>query len=494
MSEVLSRVRRTIADHNLAHGDTRLVAAVSGGSDSMALVHILYELHRRGCLQLVGIVHFNHQLRAASAADERFVRDAAAALNLPIFVESDDVAARAARERRSLEEAARTVRYQSFDRARAHFTADAIALGHTRDDQAETFLLRLVRGAGPRGLAAMYARNGHIVRPLLDCRRADLRAWLGERGVAFVDDETNADVQIPRNRVRAELIPLLASRFNPSIVDVLASEADLARDAWQAIEGAANEVEGSIVKRTRNGCVIDMTGLIAIPPALRRAVVWRAMSRTSGGRQVGAEHVAAAMRMFDPDGPSSLDAPGQRLERIGASVVLTGRPPGARGRAHRADPTSPAAESDSLAGEANLFWYPLSIPGRVQLTEAGCVVSAEPDARPDRLADAGVRTGRGDVAIVRGDMCRGSLAVRNRRPGDRFHPPGLAGRKKLQDFFVDRKVRRDMRDRVPLVVDAADRIIWVAGYGIDEAFQVTDRRQAVLTLEVSQVGRGADGV
>src|SRR5262249_11427415 len=157
-------------------------------------------------------------------------------------------AARAARERRSVEDAARTARYAFFDRARAHFAADVVALGHTRDDQAETFLLRLVRGAGPRGLASVYPRNGSIVRPLVDCRRHDLRAWLGARGIGFVEDETNLDVAIPRNRVRAELVPLLESRFNASIVDVLCGEAELAREEWEFLSERADETAVRIVK------------------------------------------------------------------------------------------------------------------------------------------------------------------------------------------------------------------------------------------------------
>ena len=469
--DLLACVRRTIHDHQLASCDTRVVAAVSGGSDSIALVHILRQFDASGALRLTGLVHFNHQLRPSADADERFVRAIADAVGLPVHVERGDVASRAAREKRSREDAGRAARYECFEHARTHFAADAIALGHTRDDQAETFLLRLLRGAGPRGLAGMYPRNGRIIRPLLDCLRQDLRGWLAARQIAFVEDETNGDVSIPRNRVRAELMPLLTSRFNPAIVDVLAGEADLARDAWQAIEPAANEIESRIVKPTTNGHAIDIADLMAIAPALRRVVLWRVMSRTAAGRPVGFEHVAAAMRLIDLDGPATLDAPGQRLERIGASVVLTGRLPGV-----------PAASS------ANLFWYPLSIPGEVRLAEAGCVVSAEVHGDTAQRAEPAAVTGRGNVALVRGDLCHGRLAVRNRRPGDRFHPPGLAGRKKLQDYFVDRKVRRGDRDRVPLVVDEADRIVWVAGYGIDEGFQVTDPGQAVLTLKVRPTG------
>jgi tRNA(Ile)-lysidine synthase len=477
---LLAHVRRTIADYRLAQPVTRVVAAVSGGSDSIALVHILHELDAAGDLRLVGLVHFNHQLREAAAADERFVREAAERLAVPVFVERDDVRARAAREKRSIEDAARAARYECFGRARAHFDADAIAVGHTRDDQAETFLLRLLRGAGSRGLGGMYPRNGHVIRPLLDCLRDELRAWLRERTIAFVEDETNADVSIPRNRIRADLIPLLKSRFNPAIVDVLAGEADLAREAWGMLEASANEIEERIVKPTTNGFVIDLSGAVGVAPALRRVVLWRTMSRAANGRLVGFEHVAAAMRLMDAEGPRRLDAPGHRLERIGPTLVLTG------GRGF-SPPSRDRLDGGLTPLPPNLFRYPLSIPGEVELAEAGCVMSAEEtvsagsEARP---GDPGAINGRGHVAIVRRDLCHGSLAVRNRRPGDRFHPPGLSGRKKLQDLFVDRKVRRNDRDRVPIVVDEADRIVWVAGFGIDEAFQVTDPGQAVLTLRL----------
>src|SRR5206468_320015 len=127
-----------------------------------------------------------------------------------------------------------------FGRARTRLEGNVVALGHTRDDQAETFLLRLVRGAGPRGLAAMHPRHGFIVRPLIDCRRGELRAYLDEQHVSYIDDETNADVTIPRNRVRAELLPLLESRFNAGIVDVLADEAEIARDEWAWMVAAAD--------------------------------------------------------------------------------------------------------------------------------------------------------------------------------------------------------------------------------------------------------------
>ena len=276
---VLDRIRRDLRRIGLIGSDVPIAAAVSGGSDSVALAHALHHIASGGDVRFAGIVHFNHLLRPTSNDDEALSERLAAALGVPFISGREDVRARARRERRSMEDAARRARYEFFERARMELGAGRgvpgvdMALGHTRDDQAETFLLRLIRGAGPRGLAGMYPRHGAIVRPLLSCRRQELRDWLSglaERGVAataFVDDETNQDVAIPRNRVRAELLPMLATRFNPAIVDVLADEADLARDTWAVLSAAADAL----------GTEVDVERLRAADPAVARVALWRAM-------------------------------------------------------------------------------------------------------------------------------------------------------------------------------------------------------------------------
>ena len=470
---VLDRVRQFVRQHHLIVPDSRVLAAVSGGSDSVALVHILRELADAGEMRLAGVAHFNHQLRPSADDDERFAAGVAARLDLAFVADRGDVAARARRERRSIEDTARTARHEFLERARLTAGADVVALGHTRDDQAETVLMRLTRGAGPRGLAGMHPRNGSLVRPLLGCRREALRAWLAERRLTFVDDETNADVSIPRNRVRAELLPLLEARFNPAIVDALADQAEIARETWAWMDALTADLDASVVRRSMTADntpvrEIDVAVLHAAPLALQRALMWRLMSEVAGGRPIAFGHVDGAIRLMDEGGETRLDFPGQRLERIGASVVLTGRVDGAQGR--------------RVPDEAsNLFRFPLSIPGEVALPGTGWSVSAE------TTTNAIVGNGGGkDVAIVQRDLCRGSLAVRNRRPGDWFRPVGLNGRKKLQDYFVDRKVARKLRDAVPLVVDETDRIVWVAGFGIDEAFRVTDPAQPVIILKLRQ--------
>jgi tRNA(Ile)-lysidine synthase len=493
---VIDQVRHTIRRHNLAGARTRVVVALSGGTDSVALAYLLRELEMAGELTVAGLAHFNHQLRAHAERDEHFCASLAETIGLPVLVECEDVRLRAERDRRSIEDAAHAARHEFFERALAHFDADSVALGHTRDDQAETFLLRLLRGAGPKGLAAMHPRNGRIIRPLLECRRSDLVMYLDERRIPHVEDETNSDVAIPRNRVRAELLPLLEARFNPAIVDVLADQAELARAEWLWMEeqltshnlelGTENIERGTLEPGTLEPgtlepgtWILDIPALERAPLALRRLAVWKAMTLAAGGRPVSFRHVDDVIQLMGSpraDGPAagaatrpadkSIDMPGHSVERVGSRLVL---------------------REKAAAKTAGLYRYQLSVPGEVRLLEAGCIVSAEPAAAGTGVEVLRAIAGNRAAAVVRRDVWRGPLAVRNRRPGDRFQPLGLDGQKKLQDFFVDRKVARHERDGVPLVVDESDRIVWVAGHGIDEAFRVTDTSQAVVILKLRPV-------
>jgi tRNA(Ile)-lysidine synthase len=515
--DLAHRVRRTIRHHDLGGPDTRVLAALSGGSDSVALVELLRDLTMAGELQLVALAHFNHRLRPEADADQRFCVEIGRRLGLPVLVEGADIATLARQQHRSIEDAGRTARHAFFARARVEAGAGVVALGHTRDDQAETFLLRLLRGAGSQGLASMYPRHGAIIRPLLDCRRDELAAFLAARGVGFVEDASNADVSIPRNRVRAELLPFIRDRFNPAVIDVLADAADVAREDWAWLSQAAaalerqivtssaeesaaagNEINGpSRIEQRYSRLVLDAGALAAAPVAVARAALRRVMMQTSGGRFVGFAAVERALELSRGNG-ANFDAAGQRVQRIGTTIVLTGRPHGAIGRFVESKPAVVA------------FRYQLPIPGEVVMPEAGSVISAEevsggsvsiavrgqqpgnpvqprtvqPPA-PRVVADVG--DGH-EAVVVRRDLCGTLLAVRNRRPGDAFRPAGLGGRKTLQNFFVDRKVERRQRDLIPLVVDESDRIVWVAGHAMSDEFRVTDPAQAVIILRLKGVG------
>jgi len=471
MSEVVDRVRRTIERYRLVTPETQVLVALSGGSDSVALADLLCRFDAKHELRVVALAHFNHQLRSAADDDQRFCRQIAEKLDRPFVSESGDVTTRARNEKRSVEDAARRARHEFLERARQQIGADVIALGHTRDDQAETYLLRMLRGAGQRGLASMHPKNGRLVRPLIECRRAELRDYLDAKPLAYVHDESNDDVSIPRNRVRAELLPFLEQRFNPGIVEALADQADIAREEWLWMAEASQRVSDAVRCPLPGEWRIELDVLAREPVALQRFVVHRLMTEAAGGHPVSFRHVHAVLDLIRHSG-GALAMPRHRVQRLGKDLVLTSRP----------------ATEEHLEHPEHPEHLDLPIPGELALS-GNRLLSAESASSADK--QEGGLVGRGPVAVVRGDLCGGGLRVRSRRPGDRFRPLGLAGMKKLQDFFVDRKVPAAERDGVPLVVDTGDNIVWVAGYTVDDRFRVTDPAQAVIILRLKVLGGSA---
>jgi tRNA(Ile)-lysidine synthase len=441
----------------------RVLVALSGGPDSVALLHVLQTLERRGHLVVAGAAHFNHQLRGSEAdADELFCRELAASLRLPILVGRGDVRRMASESGRSLEDAARTARYSFLNGAAASLDAVAVAVGHSLEDQAETFLLRLIRGAGPAGLAGVRPRAGIVIRPLLEVPRADLRAYAAEHGLTFREDSSNADVGIPRNRVRVELLPHL-QQFSPAIAATLARQAALARVDDEFLEAAAIEWVRSIVLQLEdNGVALDALALAALHPALASRVARTALQAAAPGRFIGFQHVDDLLDLTRRADGSAVALPGLVATRKGPRIVLGSAP---------------------AAPFANSFSVPLSIPGEVEA--AGWNVSADcPTGAPLQPLVA-----RGHAVVVAAEPLRHPLTVRSRRPGDRFKPIGMGGRgRKLQDFLVDRKIARADRDALPLVVDRDDRIIWVVGQSVAEDFRVTAPEKGVILLKARRLG------
>ena len=441
----------------------RVLVALSGGPDSVALLHILRGLEARGELSVAGAAHFNHQLRGADAdADQQFCRNLALSIGLPLIEGRGDVAARARDSGRSLEDAARIARYAFLEAAADRLDAAAIAVGHSLDDQAETFLLRLLRGAGPGGLAGIRPRAGRVVRPMLDISRADLRHYVSAHRLAYREDASNADPGIPRNRVRLELLPFL-ERYSPAIARTLAREAAVARADEEFLDRAAIELADSIVLLQNGGVAIDADALQALPPALASRVARKALSAGAPDRFIGFQHIEDLLELTRRPEGTSVALPGQLATVRGNRIVL-GRP--------------------SVAPFSNSLRFPLSIPGEVAF--AGWAVSAE---QVDPLETVAAPPARGGTALLAAGPVRGPLAVRTRRRGDTFRPLGMRGRgRKLQDFLVDRKVARADRDSLPLVVDRDDRIIWVVGQSVAEDFRVTAPQQGVILLKARRLG------
>jgi tRNA(Ile)-lysidine synthase len=436
---LLSRVRRFARRHEMWRPETRVVAAMSGGSDSVGMLLLLHDLHRANELRLHGVAHFNHLIRHEADDDERFCRELADRLGVPFASARIDVPALARAEKRSVEMAARMARRRFLDETLRASGGDVVATAHTQDDQAETVLLRLMRGAGARGMGGIAPRRDRRIRPVLCATRLDLRRELDSRGQAWREDASNADLANVRNRVRHQLLPYLEEHFNPSARKALARAADAARADDNLLERMAAAASVAVIERAGDTVSIDADALRLLPEAIQRRVVRHALAH------------AQARAVTDAD----VQAVMARMEHFRRKVVLVPR----------------ATEPFSLV---------LPVPGEVR-TRAGWVIEAKPGDHPQ------ARPGTPDVAQIDAAVARGPLIVRNRRAGDRIRPVGLGGTKKLQDLLVDKKVARHERDDVPIVTDRDERIIWVAGHVLGEEFRVTERTKAVIILKLRRI-------
>jgi tRNA(Ile)-lysidine synthase len=456
---LLFRTRRFAARHKMWRPDTRVIAAVSGGSDSVAMLRLLHDLHRNGELHLDAVAHLNHQIRPDADADEAFCASLASALGVPFLSLRVDVPARSRETRRSLEVVGRAARYAFLDDVQRARGADRIATAHTDDDQAETVLLRMLRGAGPRGLSAIAPCRARRVRPVLWARRDELRRELEQRGQPWREDATNTDLTNPRNRVRHELLPYLERHFNPAARRALSRLADAARadESLLAREGAM--AASAVVRIDPDGTWVDVAALRVLPEAIARRVVQYALS-AAGQPAPGLADVLTVLSVARGE-RAAAELRKLRVEPFREFVVLV--PKGA----------TPAPGP---------FRCELTVPGEVREHDAGWILEAAgPFGEPQPQSSTPA------VAHIDATAVADGLVVRSRQPGDRMRPAGLAGSKKVQDILVDRKVRRQDRDAVPIVAAADGRIVWLAGHVVGEEFRVTEGTKAVITLKLRRI-------
>ena len=440
----------------------RVVAAVSGGSDSVALAFVLRDMAAKGDIVLAGLAHLNHHIRGAEAdADVQFVRGLADTLGVPAIVADADVPADANEHEVSIEVAGRHARQRFFREVISTIKADRIAVAHTRDDQAETVVLRLVRGAGGAGLGAMAPRRDHIVRPLLDTTRGELRDFLRGIGETWREDATNDDRSIPRNLVRHEVMPQLR-KLNAQADAALARAAQILRGDEEFLERLANAAFVKCVETVdEHGTVkVDIAEFAKLPLSLRRRVARYALETAYPERTYGLEEVDEFCRAVAA-GPGA-NLPDLSLERFGANAVLVKRGP---------------REAPSVAP----LELRLDIPGTVEAPRGAWTLTARgPIATGNGESGTGNRSATEVVIDAR--EIGSHLIVRYRRPGDRLHPLGAPGRKKVQDVLVDRKVPRDDRDSVPIVTTQTGDIVWVAGQVLADPFRVTPLTKSVVVL------------
>jgi tRNA(Ile)-lysidine synthase len=464
-ADVPGQVAAALDAGRLLEGVRRLGVAVSGGADSVAMLHLLAPVCRRRRIVLVAL-HLNHGLRgAASAGDAVFVRALCARLGIVCAVGSVRGLEGKRPKRRgacqSLEMAARAARQAFFRRAASRHRLDAVAVAHHRDDAAETVLLRLMRGAGAAGLSGMRPASVvdglRVIRPLLGIGREDLRAWLKRRNQAWRDDASNSDLSIPRNRVRGSALPFLEETFGSGVAGGLVRSADLLREDDAALDALA----AAAAESARAGKGLRADRLLPLSAALRRRVVYRWLLERGGAAAATFETVGRVLEKL---------AAGSARWRImaGGGIRI-----GCREGVLSADAGGP--EKGRLGtrflrrnGTVTVGKLRVTVRATVGIVREGGPVGRLP-ARCTISAEA-----------VRGRR----LAVRGRRPGDRIAPLGMSGSRKVQDVLTDARIPAGRRDAVPLLVCGRE-VVWIPGYRVAARFAVPGSSAPALLITVA---------
>ncbi len=456
--DMLKRVDQTIRRHSMLRRGDRVLVGLSGGPDSVCLLHLLNELRGGWDLDLRAL-YVDHGLRPEEARREKeFCAALTEGLGIPFSVREVDVKGHAEREGLSIQDAARQLRYRAFEEEAALEEAARIATGHTADDQAETVLIWLLRGAGPKGLSGMQPVRGRIIRPLIEVQRKEVMEYLDSRGIRYVIDTSNLKLDYLRNRLRQELMPLLR-RYNPGIVETLCRTAEILREENEYMERIVTKALMRLISRkTDEGVELFLSPMEGMERVILRRVLIRAVEATRGLRGLGFRHIEEIVSLV-------------RSGSTGSRIHLPGGVRAVRGYATLTITSAPVQR----LGE-----YTLEVPGETVLKEAGVViVSSITEEAPGEV------DGKTE-AVFDLDRLNLPLRVRSRRPGDFFYPSGLGRRKKLQDYFVDEKVPRDVRDTVPLVLSGED-IIWVVGYRTDDRYRPGPSTGRVLRMAVRTV-------
>ena len=462
--DLVDKVVATIKKYSMLSGGERVLVGLSGGPDSVCLLSILHSLGERFTSE-ISAIYVDHGLRPSETGKEiEFCSNLCERLNIPFRTKAINVKSYAQDQKMNMQEAARQLRYRTFDETSGELGANRIALGHTADDQAETLLMRLFRGSGPTGLSGIPPVRRNIIRPLIGTRRGEIEKFLGDKKIEYIIDSSNLKESYLRNRIRLSLVPML-KEYNPDIIETLSKTAAIFRDEEKYFEIIVTKALMKLISRKTDSRIeLFLSPLEVMDEAIMRRLLRRAIDDTKGLRGISFIHIEDIIDLIKTgDSGDRIYLPkGIRVIKEYATLILTSEPP------------------------VTLGTYSLTVPGEVILKEAGILIKSSV------VTESELQTTKRDKdrwtysGVFDADKLASPLVVRPRKEGDFFYPAGFGRKKKLQDFFVDEKVPRDERDRVPLVISGND-IIWVVGYRGDERFKVGEGTEKVVRFEVKKI-------
>ncbi len=461
LPDLVNKAAATIKKYSMLSGGEKILTGLSGGPDSVCLLHVLNNMKDKLTLDL-NAIYIDHGLRPGETDMEiAFCKNLCENLKVPFVTRSIDVKTYAGEQKMNVQEAARQLRYNVFDEVSYEINARKVALGHTADDQAETLLMRLFRGSGPTGLSGIPPVRKNIMRPLIEIGKKEIESFLDDQKIDFIIDSSNKKKDYLRNRIRLSLVPMLRE-FNPDIIMTLSKTASIFRDEEKYFEILVTKTLMKLISRKTDSRVeLFLTPFEVMDKVIIRRVLRRVIDETRGLRGISFIHIEDIIDLIKSGRPGDrVYLPrGIRVIKEYSILNLTSEPP------------------------VTLDTYTLTVPGETVLKEAGVLIKASIMAAPSEASVAGPRA---YSALFDAEKLILPLIARPRKNGDFFFPLGFGKRKKLQDFFVDEKVPRDERDKIPLITSGED-IIWVLGYREDERFKVTEGTKNAIKLEAKKI-------
>jgi tRNA(Ile)-lysidine synthase len=461
------RVLNTIKSHGLIEGGEGVVVGISGGPDSVCLLHVLHSLSLQLNLKLYA-VHINHMLRGKEAdEDENYVKGLCTKLGIPLFSESFDVARISKEKGVSTEEVGREIRYKFFYRIASEVGASIIAVAHNKNDQAETVLMNIIRGSGLDGLKGIEYKRDMVIRPLLDIERKDIEYYCTQHNLKPRLDSSNLESVYTRNKVRLDLIPRIESLFEVNITSSICKMSALIKDDIDFITNAALEhYEGCLRSAGKEEIRLDLAMLKRYHAAMQKRVVRQAVKSLKGDlRGIESIHVQHTVDLLQ-DG------------KTGAEIHL---PDGIRVGISYGDFRVFFASSEKVAD----FDETISIPGKTYISQLKASLESFIENYASVVEHCSNIRYNSLVQFFDYEKLKKGINIRNRRDGDIFKPYKSNGTKKLKEYFIDNKIPRDERNTIPLVAIGKE-VVWVVGYKISDKFKVTENTKVVLKLEYRQ--------